>query len=141
MFNSDFTKMFDPSTYAQNMQKMWDASQAMNAGKQNMEVIKKVGTIIADTVSSSSEKQAKYAQAAVEDTIEAMRELATCKGVEEYVQKQAQICQKAAEKSQAVAQECALQWQKAQSQCTDLISKQLLQGMEWGKSFTTGGKQ
>jgi hypothetical protein len=69
-----------------------------------------------------------------------MRELSTCKGVEDYVQKQAQICQKAAEKSQAVAQECALQWQKAQSQCTDLIGKQLMQGMEWSKNFTTPGK-
>lgn len=141
MFNSDFTKMFDPSTYAQNMQKMWDTTQALSAGKQNMEVMKKVGTILADAVSVSTEKQAKYAQAAVEDCIEAMRELSTCKGVEEYVQKQAQICQKAAEKSQAVAQECAQQWQKAQSQCTDLIGKQLMQGMEWSKSFTTTGKQ
>lgn len=141
MFNSDFTKMFDPTTYAQNMQKLWDSSQALNAGKQNMEVIKKVGTIVADTVSTCSEKQAKFAQSTMEDCIEAMRELSTCKGVDEYMQKQAQLCQKAAEKSQSIAQDFASQWQKSQTQCADLIGKQVMQGMEWGKNFTGTNKQ
>lgn len=136
MFNSDFSKLFDPATYAQNMQKMWDASQAMNASKQNMETVKKVGTCVADTVSTCTEKQFKYGQSTIEDCIEAMRDLSTCKSVEEYMQKQAQWSQKAAEKAQTAAQEIASQWQKTQSQCTDLIGKQWSQGMEWGKNMT-----
>ncbi|MBI1308265.1 MAG: hypothetical protein GC129_00205 [Proteobacteria bacterium] len=139
MFSSDFAKMFDPSTYAQNMQqnmqKMFDMSQAWSAGKQNMDTAKKLGTMWADTMSTCSEKQFKYAQSAMEDCIEAMRELSTCKGIEDYMQKQAGLSQKAAEKAQSTAQELASQWQKTQSQCTDIISKQVMQGMEWGKSY------
>lgn len=146
MFNAtDFSKLFDPSQYSQNLQKMWDMSQAMSAGKQNMEVMKKVGTIVTDTVTTCTEKQFKYAQSAMEDCIESLRELSTAKGMEDYMQKQAEISKRSAEKCQTWAQEMAGQWQKSQAQCTDLISKQLAQSVEWGKSFTnnmtTGGKQ
>lgn len=148
MFNNDFAKMFDPASYAQNfqanMQKMWDMNSAMSAsmaaGKQNMEIMKKVSSTIADTYSTCSEKQFKYAQSAMEDCIEAMRELGSAKGMEEYMQKQTQLSQKYAEKAQSCAQEMAGYWQKAQSQCSDIISKQMMQGMEWSKSSSSSSK-
>lgn len=136
MFNTDFSKMFDPSQYAQNFQKMWDMSQVATASKQNMETMKKVGTIMADTLTTCTEKQFKYAQTAMEDCIEAMRELSTTKGMEDYMQKQAELSKRSAEKAQSCAQDIASQWQKSQSQCTDLISKQFSQATEWSKSFT-----
>ena len=136
MFNSDFSKMFDPSQYVQNMQKMWDMSQAMTASKQGMETMKKVSGIVADTMSTCTEKQFKYAQTAMEDCIESLRELSTAKGMEDYMQKQAEISKRTAEKCQTMAQDIASQWQKSQSQCTDLLSKQMSNTMEWGKQFT-----
>lgn len=138
MFNtSDFTKMFDPSQYAKNMQKMWDLSQAATASSQNMEAMKQVGTIITNTVGNCTEKQFKFAQAAMEDCIECLRELSTAKGMEDYVQKQAELSKRSAEKCQSLAQEITSQWQKSQSQCTDIISKQMSQTAEWGKTFAT----
>lgn len=138
MFNtSDFSKMFDPSQYAKNMQKMWDLSQAATASSQNMEAMKQVGTIITSTVGNCTEKQFQYAQSAMEDCIECLRELSTAKGMEDYVQKQAEITKRSAEKAQSLAQEITSQWQKSQSQCTDIISKQLGQTAEWSKAFTT----
>lgn len=149
MMNPEFAKMFDPANYAQNfqttMQKMWDMNTAMSAsmqaGKQNMEIMKKVSTTIADTCSTCTEKQFKYAQSTMEDCIEAMRELGSAKGMEEYMQKQTQLSQKAAEKAQSCAQEMASYWQKAQSQCSDIISKQMMQGMEWGKQGSQEGSK
>jgi|GEM_PF-4287103 len=135
MFNSDFSKMFDPSQYAQNIQKMCDMTQAMTASKQNMETMKKVSSIVADTVSTCTEKQFKYAQNTMEDCIECLRELSTAKGVEDYMQKQAEISKRTAEKCQSMAQDIASQWQKSQAQCTELLSKQMSNTMEWGKQF------
>jgi phasin family protein len=140
MFTTDFSKLFDPTQYAanfqQNIQKMWDMSQAATASKQNMETMKKVGTIVADTLTTCTEKQFKYAQSTMEDCIEAMRELSTSKGMEDYMQKQAELSKRSAEKAQSTAQEIASQWQKTQSQCSDIISKQISQATEWSKSFT-----
>lgn len=138
MFNtSDFTKMFDPSQYAKNMQKMWDLSQAATASTQNMETMKQVGTILTNTVSTCTEKQFKFAQQAMEDCIECLRDLSSSKGMEDYVQKQAEISKRSAEKAQSLAQEITSQWQKSQSQCSDLLSKQMSQTAEWGKTFAT----
>lgn len=144
MSTPDFTKMFDPSSYTQTMQKWFDYSQALSSSKQNIETCKKVSTIMADTLSTCTEKQFKYAQSTMEDYIEALRELSTAKGVEDYMQKQATLSQKTAEKCQSCAQEIASQWQKSQAQCTDIISKQFSQGWDWSKGFTgtttTGSK-
>ncbi len=140
MFTPDFSKMFDPNQYTQytqNMQKMFDMSQAMNASKQQLEVSKKVGSMVADTVSTCTEKQFKYAQTVMEDCIECMRELSSVKGIEEYMQKQAELTKRSAEKCQSTVQDIATQWQKTQTQCTNLISQQMMQTMEWGKN---GGK-
>jgi phasin family protein len=67
----------------------------------------------------------------MEDCIGMMRDLSTAKGLEDYMQKQAKYSQKCAEKAQSAAQELAQQWQKTQTPCTDLISKQLMQCMDW----------
>lgn len=143
MFNTDFTKMFDPTQftqqYTQNMQKLFDwnstMSSSLNASKTGMDVMKQVGNIVTDTIATCTEKQFKYAQSTMEDCVETMRELSTAKGMEDYVSKQSEISKRAAEKAQSVAQEIATQWQKTQSQCTDIISQQMSQGMEWSKSM------
>lgn len=145
MFTPDFSKMFDPSQFTnnmtQNMQKFFDwnstITSSMSAGKNNMEVMKQVGTIVTDTIAACTEKQFKYAQSTMEDCVETMRELSTAKGVEEYVSKQSDIAKRSAEKAQTVAQDIATQWQKTQAQCTDIISQQLSQGMEWSKNVAT----
>lgn len=136
MSTPDFTKMFDPSAYTQTMQKWFDYSQALSSSKQSIETCKKMSGIMADTLSTCTEKQLKYAQSAMEDYIEALRDLSTAKGMDDYMQKQAALSQKTAEKCQSYAQEIASQWQKSQTQCTDLISRQFSQGWDWSKGFT-----
>ncbi len=140
MFNNDFSKMFDPQQAAQAMQKLFDMNSAMSMSKQNMEVMKKVSSLWADTLSTCTEKQFKYAQSSMEDCIETMRELSTAKGMDDYMQKQAKLSQKVAEKAQVTAQDMAQQWQKTQAQCTDMIGKQMMQGMEWSKQTTSSTK-
>jgi phasin family protein len=142
MFNPDFTKMFDPSqytqNYAQNMQKFFDLTSTASASKQNLEAIKQVSSIVTDTIAACTEKQFKFAQSTMEDCIETMRELSTAKGIEDYVSKQTEISKRSAEKAQTCAQEIATQWQKTQAQCSDIISQQLSQSMEWSKSVANG---
>ncbi len=140
MFTTDFSKMFDPTQYTQtlqqNMQKMFDWSSAMTTSKQSLECMKQVGNIMTDTVAACTEKQFKYAQSTMEDCVEAMRELSSTKGVEEYMSKQTEMQKRNAEKAQSMAQEIATQWQKSQAKCTDIISQQMSQTMEWSKSMT-----
>lgn len=133
----DFTKMFDPQAYAQSMQKWCDMSNAVSASKQGTEVVKKVSAMMADTFSTCTEKQFKYAQSAVEDCIEAVRELSSAKGVEDYMAKQAEFSKKFSDKAQTVAQDIASQWQKTQTQCTSMISQNIAQGAEWAKGMTS----
>lgn len=141
MFTTDFSKMFDPSQYTQtmqqNMQKLFDWSSAMSAGKQNLECMKQVGSIVTDTIATCTEKQFKYAQSTMEDCIETMRDLSTAKGMEDYMSKQTEMSKRNAEKAQSMAQEIATQWQKTQAKCSDLISQQVSQTMEWTKSATS----
>lgn len=141
MFTTDFSKMFDPSQYTQtmqqNMQKLFDWSSAMTTGKQNLECMKQVGSIVTDTIATCTEKQFKYAQSAMEDCIETMRDLSTAKGMEDYMAKQTEMSKRNAEKAQSMAQEIATQWQKTQAKCSDLISQQVSQTMEWTKSATS----
>jgi phasin family protein len=145
MFTPDFTKMFDPNQYTnqysqftQNMQKFWDMSSTASASKQNLECMKQVGSIVTDTIATCTEKQFKFAQSTMEDCVETMRDLSSTKGVEDYMSKQAEITKRCAEKAQTVAQDIASQWQKTQAQCTDIISQQLSQSMEWSKAMSTG---
>lgn len=142
MFTPDFSKMFDPSQYTtamqQNMQKFFDFSNAMSASKNNLECMKQVNSIVTDTIATCTEKQFKFAQSTMEDCVETMRELSTAKGMEDYVAKQTEISKRSAEKAQACAQEIANQWQKTQSQCSDIIGQQLSQTMEWSKSSGFG---
>lgn len=141
MFTPDFSKMFDPSQftnqYTQNMQKFFDWSSAMSASKQNIECMKQVGTIVTDTIAACTEKQFKYAQSTMEDCVENLRDLSSAKGIEEYVSKQTEISKRSAEKAQSVAQEIASQWQKTQAKCTDILSQQISQSMEWSKSVAS----
>ena len=145
MFNPDFSKMFDPSqftqytqnyaqNYAQNMQKFFDWSSTASASQQNIECMKKVSTIMTDTIAACTEKQFKYAQSTMEDCVETMRDLSSAKGIEDYVSKQTEVSRRAAEKAQTVAQDIANQWQQTQAKCSDIISQQLSQSMEWSKS-------
>ncbi len=141
MFTNDFSKMFDPSQYTQtmqqNMQKFFDWSSAATSSKQNLEAMKQVGTIVTDTIATCTEKQFKYAQSTMEDCVEALRELSTAKGIEDYMSKQTEISKRSAEKAQSIAQEISTQWQKTQAKCTDIISQQTSQTLETFKSTAT----
>lgn len=141
MFTNDFSKMFDPSQYTQtmqqNMQKFFDWSSAASTSKQNLEAMKQVGSIVTDTIASCTEKQFKYAQSTMEDCVEALRELSTAKGIEDYMSKQTEISKRSAEKAQSIAQEISTQWQKTQAKCTDIISQQTSQTLECFKSTAT----
>lgn len=137
MFTPEFAKMFDPTQYTNNMQKFFDFSSTMSASKQNLETMKQVGSIMTDTIATCTEKQFKLAQSTMEDCIETMRELSTAKGMEEYMSKQAEMAKRSAEKAQTVAQDIANQWQSTQAKCTDIISQQMAQTMEWSKSMST----
>jgi phasin family protein len=136
----DMTKLFDPQAMANAMQSMWNVQNASAYSKQQMETMKKLGTIMADTLSASSEKQMKFAQSTMEECVEAMRELATAKGIEDYMQKSAQLTQKNAEKCQSMAQDLSSQWQKSQTQCSELITKSMQQGMEAAKAWAPSSK-
>ena len=137
MFNNDFSKMFDPQQAAQTWQKMFNMQSAVQSSQQTMEAMKKVSNLWAETMSNCTEKQMQYYQSSMEDCISAMRDLSSAKGIEDYMQKQAKLTQQYAEKAQSTAQELAQQWQKTQSQCTDIVGKQMMQSMEWGKNFTS----
>lgn len=146
MFTPDFTKMFDPTQYAsqytQNMQKFWDMSSTMtstmSASKNSLECMKQVSNIVTDTIAACTEKQFKFAQSTMEDCVETLRDLSSAKGMEDYMSKQSEIAKRSAEKAQSVAQDIATQWQKTQSKCSDIISQQLSQSMEWSKSGANG---
>jgi phasin family protein len=141
MFTSDFSKMFDPSQYTQtmqqNMQKFFDWSSAATSSKQSLEAMKQVGSIVTDTIATCTEKQFKYAQSTMEDCVEALRELSTAKGIEDYMSKQTELSKRSAEKAQTIAQEISTQWQKTQAKCTDIISQQTSQTLETFKSSAT----
>lgn len=143
MFTPDFTKMFDPNQYTQNMQKFFDLTSTMNStlstSKQSLECFKQVNSIVTDTIAACTEKQFKYAQSTMEDCIETMRDLSTSKGIEDYMSKQAEVAKRSAEKAQSMAQEIASAWQKSQSKCTDIIGQQVSQTMEWSKTAATNG--
>lgn len=136
MFTPDFTKFFDPNQYTQNMQKFFDWSNTASTSKQNIECIKQVNNIVTDTIASCTEKQFKFAQATMQDCVETMRELSTSKGIEDYMSKQAEIAKRSAEKAQSMAQEIATCWQTSQTKCSDIISQQLTQNVEWSKTAT-----
>jgi phasin family protein len=143
----EMSKLFDPSQLQQNFQqmaqqwqKMMNMPQLMSHNQSGMDAMKQVSSLWADTVSKCSETQLQYCQSSMEDCIGAMKELSTAKGLEDYVQKQTKMSQKAAEKAQAAAQELASQWQKTQTQCTDLISQAVMQGMSWSKPASTSAK-
>jgi phasin family protein len=131
----DMTKLFDPQAMTNAMQSMWNVQSASAYSKQQVDAMKKLSTLMTDTFSTCSEKQLKYVQSSMEDCIEAMRELATAKGIEEYMQKSAQLSQKNAEKCQSMAQDLSSQWQKSQTQCSELITKSMQQGMEAAKAW------
>ncbi len=137
MYTPDFTKMFDPQTVSKTMQQFYDFNSALSSSKKGVDGIKKLNNIWADTYASCCEKQLKMCQTTMEDSIECMRELSTCKGVEEYMSKQAEWSRKFAEKCQTSAQDIAETMQKSQTQCTDIISKLVSTGTEW-TSKTTG---
>ncbi|RYG61839.1 MAG: phasin family protein [Alphaproteobacteria bacterium] len=136
MFTPDFTKLFDPNQYTQNMQKFFDWNGTLSTSKQSIECMKQVNTIVADTIATCTEKQFKFAQSTMEDCVETMRDLSSSKGIEDYMTKQSEIAKRSAEKAQSIAQEIATCWQKSQSQCTDIIGQQLSQTMDWSKSAT-----
>jgi phasin family protein len=140
MFTNDFSKLFDPQQAAQMWQKMFTMPttmpNVMQSSQQTMDTMKQVSTMWAETMSSCTEKQMQYYKSSMEDCVSAMRDLSSAKGMDEYMKKQAALTQQAAEKAQSTAQELAQQWQKTQTQCTDIMSKQLMQGMEWAKTTT-----
>lgn len=141
MFNSDFSKMFDPQQATQAWQNMMNMSstmqQAMQSSQTNMEAMRKISTLWANTMSTCTEKQMQYCQSSIEDCVTAMRELSSAKGMEEYMQKQAKISQQCAEKAQSTAQELAQCWQQTSSQCTDVMSQQLMQTMPWAQGTSS----
>jgi phasin family protein len=145
--NQDFTKLFDPSQVQQNMQqamqqwqKMMTMPQLMSSNNTGMETMKQVTNLWTETMSKCSEAQMQYCQSSMEDCIGAMKELSTAKGLEDYMQKQTKLTQKAAEKAQSTAQELSTQWQKTQTQCTDLISQAVMSGMSWNNQSKTTTK-
>jgi phasin family protein len=137
MFTPDFTKLFDPNQYTQNMQKLFDWTSTASTGKQSLECMKQVNSIVTDAIASCTEKQFKFAQSTMEDCVESMRELSSAKGIEDYMSKQAEMAKRSAEKAQSIAQEIATTWQASQSKCTDIISQQMSQSMEWSKNAAT----
>lgn len=136
----DMSKLFDPQAMTNAMQSMWNVQSASAYSKQQMDAMKKLSTLMTDTLSTCSEKQLKYVQSSMEDCVEAMRELATAKGIEEYMQKSAQLTQKNAEKCQSMAQDLSSQWQKSQTQCSELITKTMQQSMEAAKAWAPSSK-
>ncbi len=143
MFN-DLTKMFDPQTVSQQWQKYLDMNQAVQASKTNMESWQAMSGIWAQAYTSCYEKNMKLCQSAMEDSIECLRDLSAAKGIEDLMAKQAEWTRKTAEKCQTGAQELANTLQKTQSQCTDIISKQMSKNFQTGseavKAATTGSK-
>lgn len=138
----DFAKYFDPNSYTQSFTKLFDVNSAVTASKEQAEAYKQLSTIWANTYSTCAQKQLQMTQAAVEDCIEAMRELSTSKGVDELVSKQTEWSRKASEKAQTNAQELAQCIQKGQTQSTDIISKLMQQNAEWtSKSFQNTTQQ
>ena len=134
----DFSKYFDPSTFTTNMSKMMDFSQFASTTSSQMETYKKLSNIWAETYTKCSQKQMQMAQSCMEDTIEAMRELSTCKGIEELMSKQAELTRKSTEKYQSSAQELASCLQKGQTQCTDAISQMMQQS--WTQTTNSASK-
>jgi phasin family protein len=140
---TDFTKMFDPQnltqnmaqTFTQTMSKMMDFTQAAQSSQSQMESYKKLSSIWADTYNQCTQQQAQMMQGAMEDTIEAMRDLSTCKGMEDMVSKQAEWSRKTAEKCQSNAQDLASTLQKGQTQCQDVISQMMQAG--WNQQTTS----
>ena len=129
MFSPDLTKMFDPQNFTKNMQQFFDMNSAVAYGQKNMESLKKLNSIWADTYANCCEKQLKLCQSAMEDSIECMRDLSTAKGVEDYMGKQAEWSRKLADKCQSGIQDITNMMQKSQTQSTDIISTMVSTGV------------
>jgi phasin family protein len=122
-------KFFDAEQMAKAFQQNVDMKSILSASQQNMEAMKKAGSVMADTMSTCLERQMQMFQSAVEDNMNAMQEFSSAKGIEDLMSKQNQAARKAADKAQKNSQELAQLVQNGQAKAADILAQQMAQAM------------
>ena len=125
----DMTKMFDPSQASQmmqSMQKMWDSSVV----EAQAETTKKLASIWGETFAACYQQQATMAQQAMQTSVECLKDMSSCKGMEEMMAKQAAWAEKSSKTCQVSAQSIASTVQRGYQQASETITKAVSSSMK-----------
>lgn len=133
---TNMQQMFDPSAATKMLQQFSDMSQFSSSSQKQAENMQKFYSVWTEACTSCGKQSTEMFQSAVADTIAFMREIGTAKTPEEAVKCQATFTKKCTETCQTNAQQLASTMQKAQTQCTDLITKWVSENIEATKSAT-----
>lgn len=116
----DFAKMFDMDA----MGKAMDMSTWTDTQKKSWESAQQLSDKMTKNLSTYTERQMQMVQSSMENSIEATRELATSQGIEEYMNRQAELVRKNAETMQSNAKELADMVKKSNEETYKLMQKQ-----------------
>ena len=134
---TDYSKLFDMTAYSKTV----NLEAVAEANKKTLDALKKANSVMAESLGALASRQVELGQAALESSIESARDLATAKGVEDYIAKQAGLFQATLEKSVENAKELATIATKAQSEAADIVTKQLLENVSvFAETATKAGK-
>ena len=127
---SDMTKWMNPEEMAKMFQTSWNMQDAIESGKQNMEVVQKANSVLAETMSTCFERQVQMMQNSMQESVEAVKELTTAGSIEDLMNKQSVLARKTAEQAQMNGQELAQLIQKGQTKVMDMLSNQVMQNLQ-----------
>ena len=128
-----FTNMqsfWNPEEMTKAFQQSLDLATAVQASQKNVETFQQASTVMAKTLNSCFEYQAKVFQEAVQDSSDAMRQLASAQGIEELMNTQGTLTKKVTEKTQQTSQELAKMIQDGQTKAIDIVTKQMMQNIQ-----------
>jgi phasin family protein len=134
---TNVSQMFDPTAATKMLQQFSDMTQFTVNTQKQAENMQKFYSFWTEACTSCGKQSAEMMQSAISDTIACMREIGTAKTPEEAVKTQATWTKKWTETCQTNAQQLAGTIQKAQTQCTDLITKMVSENIEATKSATS----
>lgn len=126
----DMTKFMNVEEFTKAFQSGWNMDSAINSSKESMDAMQQASTVMAETWSTCLERQMQMAQSSMQESVDAMKDLAASNGVEDLMNKQGSLARKTAEQAQANGQELAQVIQSGQTKVMDLMSKQVMKTLD-----------
>ena len=120
---TDMSKLFNTEDMMKTMQKSWDVQSFTKNQQQSMDALQQATTVMTETMTNCMEKCMSMSQTAMQESIDAAKELSSAKDIEEYMSKQTTLSQKASTAAQKRAQELAKLMQDSQKKCVSVLSK------------------